>query len=231
MRLPQPPRRGRRDGDPGRVSLRRPPWTLRRLLSAGLAAAAAATALHVLAPAAAPTVAAVVLARDLPSGHVLAPGDLHVLELPVGSLPPGALAAGAVASGAAAGRALAGPAGAGEVVTTARLVGPGLLTGQPAGRVAAPVRVADAEAAALAQVGGRVDVMVATDGAAEAQVVATAATVLAVAGAGADAGGLLGGGAARDAGAGGLLVLAVTPGQAADLAAAAGRGPLAITLR
>ncbi len=228
MHLPDLPRRGRarRDADPGRVPLRRPPWTLRRLLSAGLAAAAVAACLHVLAPGAAPTAPAVVLARELPSGHVLTVGDLRVVHLPPRAVPPGALAAGSVT-----GRSLAGPGGAGEVVTDARLVGPGLLTGEPAGRVAAPVRVADAEAAALAQVGGRVDVLVAADGAAQAQVVATAATVLAATGVDAGAGGLLGGGGGADPGAGALLVLAVSAGQAADLAAAARRGPLTITLR
>ncbi len=210
--------------DPGRVPLRRPPWTLRRLLAAGTAAAAVAAGLHVLAPGAPPTSAAVVLTRDLPSGHVLVSGDVRAVRLPRGAVP-----AGALGTGDAVGRALAGPAGLGEVVTAARLAGPGLLTGQPPGRVAAPVRVADAAAAALAEAGSRVDVLVAAEGATSAQVVATDATVLA-ASADADPGGLLAGGGS-DPSSGGLLVLSVTPDQAAGLAAAAGRGPLMITLR
>lgn len=207
------------------MPLRRPPWTLRRLLSAGLAAAAVAAGLHVLAPAPAPTAAVVALSRDLRSGHVLASGDLRTVELP-----PDAVPAGALPLGAAEGRSLAGAARAGEVLTAARVTGPGLLTGQPEGRVAAPVRVADAVAAALAQVGARVDVLVAAEGSPRAEVVATSATVLATGTSGTDPGGLLGSGGAEPS-SGGLLVLAVTPEQATGLAAAAVRGPLSITLR
>jgi hypothetical protein len=53
---------------------------------------------------------------------------------------------------------LAAPLRAGEPVTDVRLVGPGLLAGYP-GAVLAPVRVADAGAVGLLEVGDVVDVV------------------------------------------------------------------------
>lgn len=207
--------------DPRQVRLRRQRIGLRRLASAGLAAAALAGSLQVLAPDPPAGSAAVALARDLPAGAVLAAGDLRAVH--VASAPRGA-----VTLSAATGRVLAAGARAGEVLTDARLAGPGLLTGQPPGLVAAPVRVADPAAAALAFPGDRVDVLLATEARADAEVVVRAVTVLARPSATASGADLLGD--SPDAG-GGLLVLGVSAADAAALAGAGARGPLTITLR
>jgi Flp pilus assembly protein CpaB len=98
------------------------------------------------------TVAVLVAARDLPAGTALAGADLRVAEWPADGLPGGGLAA-------AAGRVLASPLRAGEPVTDARVLGPGLLTGQPAGTVALPIRLADPAAAGVVRAGDRVDVL------------------------------------------------------------------------
>lgn len=214
--------------DPRRVPLRRRRLGPRRLVSAGLAAVALAGALQVLAPRPAAGVPAVVLGRDLPAGARLQTADLRTVQLPAATVPTGAL----TGLGAAAGRVLAAAGRAGEVLTDVRLVGPGLLTGQPPGQVGAPVRVADPAAAVLVAPGDRVDVLLATEGRADAAVVVRAATVLARPLGAATGGGLLGSAdtSAADSG-GGLLVLAVSSAEAAALAGAAARGPLSITLR
>ena len=219
--------------DPRQVPLRRRRPGLRRLASAGLAAGAVACALQVLAPDPPLGIASLVVARDLPAGTTLAAADVQSVLLPAASRP-----SGAVPPGGTTNRVLASGTRAGEVLTDVRLVGAGLLAGQP-GQVAAPVRVADPAAAALAMPGDRVDVLVATQGRPDAEVVVRAATVLAgpaptsdsdllSGGGGLGAGGLGAGGV--DTGGGGLLVLAVESAQAARLAGAAARGVLSITL-
>lgn len=200
----------------------------RRLLSAGLAAASVAVGLGVLAPDPPGGVPVVVAARDLAGGTVLGTDDLDITELPTAVAPDGT----AATTETLVGRTLAGAARRGEPVTDARLVGPGLLgtSEVAAGLVAAPVRLADAAVAALVSVGDVVDVL-ATSAAGPtgadpevARVVAPGARVLAVpAPTGDGLGALTGDGA--------LLVLAVPTDTAADLAAAASRGPLSITMR
>ena len=59
----------------------------------------------------------------------------------------------------ATGRTLAGPIRAGELLTDARVIGPGLLTGQPAGTVAMPIRLGDPVTGTLVRAGDRVDVL------------------------------------------------------------------------
>ena len=77
------------------------------------------------------------------------------------------------------GRVLAGAVRAGEPLTDARLVGPGLTALLPPDLVAAPVRLADLAVAALVRTGDRVDVLAALPDAARAEVVAGGALVLA----------------------------------------------------
>lgn len=206
------------------------------MASAGLAAAAVACAVQVLAPDPPPTRGVVVTAHDLPAGARLDDGNLRLARLP-----PSAVPGGAVDLAGARGRVLAAGARAGEVLTDARLLGPGLLTGQPPGLVGAPVRVADPAAAALVAPGDRVDVLLATEGRSAAQVVVREATVLAAGPRSSSETGLLGGqglggegltsDGLGDGSQGGLLVLAVPAEDAAALAGAAARGPLLITVR
>jgi Flp pilus assembly protein CpaB len=167
-------------------------------------------------------VTVVVAARDLPAGAILGRGDLRTVSLPTGVVPAGA----ARVVSALLGRTIAGPVRRGETVTDARLVGPGLTAGLgPQESSAVPVRLADAEAAALVRPGDRVDVLGTpvdaagvAGGATDAVGVATGVRVLAV----------LRGGKAAD---GVVLVVAATPAAARRLAGAAARHRLTVTVR
>ncbi len=143
----------------------------RRLIAAALTAVAALGALRTLAPPPAETVAVLVAARDLPSGSLLADDDLVPRDWPADLLPRRAAAA-------PTGRVLAAPIGRGEVVTDARLVGPGLALAQP-GETIVPVRLPDAGMGALLRAGDEVDLLATDPGTGEASVVARDVTVLA----------------------------------------------------
>lgn len=222
--------RRRPDGAALRSAARRLAFRHRRPLAAVLAFAAVLAGVSAVRPAPEPSRVVVVAARDVPAGARLTAGDLATVTMPVRWAPPAVLAATAAAEG----RVALGPLAAGEPLTPTRLVGgdraaaggsgsPAL----PAGLVAAPVRVADAGAAALVSAGDTVDVVAATeaDSGPLAQVVAREVRVLAVPrrSAGSGGGGLLAGSSDTTAGAGGgsLLVLAVTPPTALALARAA----------
>lgn len=246
-----------RTRDPGWAPLRRYRPGRRRLAAAGLAAGSFAAGLQVLAPRPAVGEPVVVAARDVPPGAVLAAGDLLLVRRPPGVLPAGAV----VDPSAAVGRTLGSGMRSGEALTDARLVGPGLLAGRPPGEVAAPVRIADGEAAALLRAGDRVDVLLASgddglggpagasgsggpgsshDSAATREsssaggAVPRARTVVRRATVLArPSGGSEGGGLLPEAdpSSGGLLVLAVKEREAAALAEAAALGPLSVVLR
>jgi Flp pilus assembly protein CpaB len=196
-----------------RHDLRRALSRHRVLLSAGLAAGSVATAVTALSPAAAPTTAVVVAARDLSAGVPLRDDDLQTVDLPARAVPSGALDDPA----AVVGRLVAGPVRAGEPLTDVRLLGAALLP--PGPEVAAPVRVAERATAALVRAGDVVDVLsAAPDGRAAAATVVTAVRVLSVPL------------ADDDAGEGALLVLAATRPAAARLAAAAVTGRLSVVV-
>jgi Flp pilus assembly protein CpaB len=116
------------------------------------------------------------------------------------------------------GRVLAGAVRAGEPLTDARLVGPGLTALLPPGQVAAPVRLADLAVAGLVRTGDRVDVLAAPPDAEQAEVVAAGALVLAAPG------------SEQADPAAGLLLLAVDAATAARLAAAATTATLTVSL-
>lgn len=159
-------------------AVRGPGWrrlALARRIGAGLLA----TAALVLALAPADRgVPVVVAARDVTPGATLAAADLTVRQWPRGQVPAGAL--GEVA--AAEGRVLVGAARAGEPLTDVRLAGSELaarLDGTP-DAAAVPVRLADADVAALLVPGSRVDVVTLGASADEPVVLARDAAVLAV---------------------------------------------------
>jgi Flp pilus assembly protein CpaB len=157
-----------------------------------------------------------VAATDLPAGTVLATRDLTVARLPPEFAPRGA----SPAPGPLVGRVLAGGVRAGEPLTDARLVGPGLTALLPDGQVAAPVRLADLAVAALVRTGDRVDVLATAPDSASAEVVADGVVVLAAAH-GADS---------VDDPAAGLLLIAVDDATAARLAAVATTDTLTVSL-
>ena len=118
-----------------------------------------------------PTSTVLTAARDLPAGTILAADDLVRVEFAPDSVPTGVLPRPA----AAVGRTTTGPIRAGEALTNARLVAPGLLTGYP-GRVAAPVRIGDADTVRLLRVGDRIT-LIAADPQGEVAPVEVAAAV------------------------------------------------------
>ncbi len=200
--------------------LRRAATWHRRLLAAGLAAAAVAVGLQVLRPPPPPTVEVLAAARDIDAGAALVAGDVVALTLPSDAVPSGALDPAADVIG----RAVAGPIRAGEAITDVRLVGPALVAGLGEGLVATPVRVADAGTAGLVRPGDRVDVLATPVGqdttGLPSRIVAAEVVVIAVPGA--DGAGFV---------EGALLVLATTPEEAAGLAAATVTDRLSLTLR
>lgn len=183
----------------------------RVLLASGLAAAAVASGLSAVVPAAEPTVAVLTAANDLAAGAVVGPQDLVPARFPPGLVPDGALSTVAQA----AGRLVAGPVRRGEPLTDVRLLGAGLLP--PGAQVAVPVRLAEPATGALVRAGDTVDVLAAApEGGESARLVAADLAVLSVP-------------ALDDAsGEGALLVLAASRPAAARLAAAAVDGRLSV---
>ncbi|HSI92190.1 MAG TPA: SAF domain-containing protein [Jiangellaceae bacterium] len=190
----------------------------RRLLAAGLAAAAVALIIHAAQPTPPATTPVLVAARDLPGGATLTDADLATADVLPETVPDGALPD--VSAGL--GRLLAGPVRAGEPITDVRLTGPSLVDGWGDDLVAVPVRIADPGVVTMVRPGDRIDLIAASmDGHTEAGVLAAQVPLLAVP-APAD-GGLLADGA--------LLVVAVPIEQAAALAQAAVTSRLSVALR
>ncbi|PSL04595.1 Flp pilus assembly protein CpaB [Haloactinopolyspora alba] len=186
----------------------------RRLLAGGLAAAAVALAVEAASPPAPDQEKVTVAERDLAGGTTITADDLTTASMPPDAVPGGVLGDDAV------GRVLAGPVRAGEAITDRRVLGPGLLRGWGSGLVATPIRLADPGAAAYLRHGDRIDVLgTALNGAGRTDVVASGVPVLARATGDDDT-----------AATGALLMVAATPGQAADLAAAAVSSRLSFTL-
>lgn len=202
--------------------LRRAAQWHRRLLAAGLAAAAVAFALSALKPPPPAQVSVVVAARDLPGGTTLTGLDVAHRLWPTNAVPESAL----TITGSAVGRLLASAIRAGEPLTDVRLLGPALLGSLRSGQVAAPVRVADPTAVTLLHAGDLIDVLAANPGdsvasGARAAVVAAAVRVIAVP-------------VPRDtasASEGALVVLAVDDATALDLARASVNARLSVLLR
>lgn len=238
-------RTGRLPALPWRAAARR--WrrliaVRRRLILAGLVALAVTFGLRALAPPPAPSVAVTVAAMDLPAGHVITQGDVHRVAWRSGTAPSGLVQH-------AVGRSLASPLRRGEPITDARLVGPGLLIGQSAGRRAMAVRVTE-PTAGMVRPGDRIDLVAGPSTAAElpgemakADVIAEGVLILATpsgtaAQPGPDGAGV---GAFGDAGAGAgqvgsgdsgeVLVVAVDLDTATRLAAVSGARSLSVVLR
>jgi Flp pilus assembly protein CpaB len=218
-------RRGRRRVSLARLGARLGGWPRRVLVVMLLLTAALLVAVRPHPPVqeaapVAPTAEVVVAARDLAAGTVLTAADLRLAALPDSVVPAGVVRrpAGLI------GQRAAGPVRRGEPVTDVRVVGPGLAAGLAAGETAVPVRLSDAESAALVRPGDRVDVLGTaaeadgTPGTGDAVEVAAAVRVLAVLG-------------SRDAADGVVLVVAATPPTARRLAGAAARHRLSVSVR
>jgi pilus assembly protein CpaB len=164
------------------------------------------------------TAAVLVAVHDLDPGVTLRPADVAVRRWPVADVPGGALHEPAEVDG----QVLAGAARAGEPLTDLRLVGPGLASRASAEPEVArvPVRLADADVAGLLYPGAAVDVVAAAEPAGAPTVLASAAVVLAVLPAQADA--------ARR---GRLVLVALPRAVATRVAGASLAQPVTVTLR
>lgn len=174
-------------------------------------------ALSALAPPQPETASALVAARTLSSGSLVAEDDLRVVDMPVDLVPEGALAD----PSEVVGRTLTAALTTGSVVTTASTLSGREGVAGPDERLV-PFRVPDATTAALLQVGDRISVVGATvDGGAVD--LATGVRVAALPAA-ADSGSLGGGES------GALVVVAADAQTAATLAAASTQMRMAIVL-
>lgn len=219
-------RGGQRGGAPSgyRRSWRELVALYRRPLAACLAAVSVAAALAVLAPEHAEVRSVVVAVRDLPAGSVVREESLEVRELASGAVPQDA----STNIEEVVGGQLAVPLAAGSPVPAASLVGPGLLTGTASGTVAVPLRPADPQTVALLSPGQLVDVVLSEgngyEQAVESRVIASSVPVLWVPTAD-DAGAWPGSEAAP-----GMVVVAASQRDSADLAGAASRGRIFLLL-
>jgi Flp pilus assembly protein CpaB len=197
-----------------RRAVRRTFLARRRPLAAGCAAIAVIATVHAVRPSPGHLVAVTVAARDLPAGTVLSQDDLVVRGYPPGTAP-------AESDPRAVGRTLAAPVRRGEPVTDVRLVGPSLVAAYP-GRVALPVRIADAAAVALLRVGDHVDLVAADPRRGRATYAAVDLPVLALPSADDDhaSAGLTGR----------LVVVAATPSDVDEIAGAAATDLLSVVI-
>ena len=186
----------------------------RRPLSAGLAGVAVLAVIETLAPATPELRPVVVAAHDLPAGVVLSAVDVRVVEVPPAVVPAGA----STSADEVLGHLVAGPLRAGEALTDRRILGRSLLAGYPRGLVAAPIRISDADVIGLLAVGDRIDVYAARRDTTFADRVVAGAQVVTLPR------------PSSDHQEGALVVLAVTPDQAAALAQASATAPLSLTL-
>lgn len=199
----------------------------RRLAAAVLVSLALTLVVVRLGPPQGRTVPVVTAAAALPAGTVVSSEHLAVAAYPRGLAPEGAVADPAELVG----RTLAGAAGAGQALTAAALVGPGLLTGQPDGITAVTLRIDDPGVLRQVRAGDYVDVVHLPDAAAadEQQVLGRGLPVLWVAAGAAGAeGDLFAAPAGTDEE--GLLVVGAPHARAAQLAGAAGAGRTTVVL-
>ncbi|AXJ08208.1 SAF domain-containing protein [Arthrobacter sp. PM3] len=197
----------------------------RRLIAALLLCVAAGVTVQQLTPAPAQTVAAFAAAADLPAGKTVEPGDVSRISVPPGLVPSGSPAGEA----AFVGKQLAAPLRAGQLLTDAQILGPGLLAGSPPGSAAVPLRMADPASIQLVSPGQLINVVL-TGGngfeqPGESRILAESVPVLWTSGHGGSPGPWLAG-ADTD----GLIVVAAGPGQARDLAGASTQGKLYFVL-
>lgn len=186
-----------------------------------LAAACAALAVLLLALAVRPTAGdaspIVTAAADLPAGSVLSADDLSAVAYPIALVPSGAV----TDPHDIVGRTLAGPISAGEPLTVTRLV---FSEPRADGLQTVPVRLADAETAALLTPGSVVDIVRPRGDVGD--VVAEGALVVTVPRP--DDGRVFG---ASSRSAGSLIVVATDRRTAIALAAVGSRGGLGVVIR
>ncbi|HEY5821402.1 MAG TPA: RcpC/CpaB family pilus assembly protein, partial [Propionibacteriaceae bacterium] len=202
---------------------RRRPWRSltrafswhRRKLAVVAAVAAVLLGISATNPEGPPTLRVVRATSQLMGGATLASADLELADVVEDEAPDGAL----LDPADVVGKVVAAPIARGQVLTELAVVGP---AGVSPGKVVAPLRLADADLAALLKPGERVDVLVADQQTTKAAVVASAVRVVAVpAMANPD----------QQTQAGALVLVEVDPGQAAALAQASVSGSITVIWR
>jgi len=169
--------RARSRGRPPRrplLSLGRAVSWHRRKLAVLAALAAVLTGLAGAAPDGPPTLSVVRATSELPGGTRIAGADLELAHVVAADAPRGALTDPAEAVG----QLLAAPVVEGQIITPAALTTARAVTSR--GRVVAPLRLADADLAALLRPGDHVDVIAADPQSAQADVVAHGVRVVTV---------------------------------------------------
>jgi pilus assembly protein CpaB len=158
---------------PFRALVRAASWH-RRKLAVVAAVAAVLTGITAASPPDPPTVRVVRAVAQLDGGAVLDSGDVRLVALPRDAVPERAL----TAIDAAVGQSLTGPIAAGQVLTDLD-TGSGRRSVR-AGRLLAPLRLADADVAAVLAVGDLIDVIAADAQAGRASVIASSIRVVRV---------------------------------------------------
>jgi Flp pilus assembly protein CpaB len=159
----------------------------------------------------------VVAARSIPGGTMVVAGDLRLVRLPLSMLPDGAFSDPA----AVIGHTVVVPAQERSILTPAILLESGAQVG--VGKVALPVRFAEAAALPLLRVGAHIDVLGAAANGSDYGVVASDVRVVAIPAP--SEGGVLGG--SQNA----LVLVEVDSAQAAAIAAAASVSAVSFALR
>ncbi len=230
-------------------------WRARIPLTVLTGLVGAVVVVDALRPAPEPHTTVLVSARALEAGTVLDAGDVRAVRWPERLAPEGASGGAAAVDhargapeasaqgtsvspgegdgggsepGSVVGRSLAVAVPAGMPLLAGVLAGEEWWGGAPPGSVAAPVRLSDAELAGLLRTGDRVDVYAASVEGGAAERLAHRALVLAGPSAAEPAAGGLFGGAATSAS--GLVLVAVTSGEAAGLAGHAASSVLSVVL-
>lgn len=164
-------------------------------------------------------------ARDLPAGASLKESDFTRVDVAAEL----ALSTSVDDVATLVGRQLASPLHKGQTLTESNLLGPGLLTGTPAGSVAVPLRMADPSSIQLLSPGQLVTVVLTASGSydesRQSQVLAGPVPVLWTSTQGGKAGEWLGTSDTE-----GLVVVAANPQQAEKLAGASTQGKLFFVL-
>ena len=189
----------------------------RRWFAAVFAAIAALAVLNTLSGAEASGAPTVVAARSIPGGTTVAAGDLRLVRVPPSLLPDGAFGDPA----AVIGHTVVIPVPERSILSRDILVESGALVS--VGKVALPVRFADAAALPLLRVGAHIDVLGAAANGSDYGVVAADVRVVAIPAP--SEGGVLGGSQ------NGLVLVEVDSTQAAAIAAAASVSAVSFALR
>ncbi|MET0693439.1 MAG: SAF domain-containing protein [Propionibacteriaceae bacterium] len=195
----------------------------RRKLAVVAAMAAVLTGVNAALPPDPPTVTVLRATTQLPGGAVLSAGDVSRARVPADTAPEGAIEE----MTSAVGQTLTAPVARGQMITALDLV-PARRNVRP-GHVVAPLRLADADLAALLQVGDAVDVVAADTEAPAAAVVAKAVRVVALPRP--EESSSVGGGGGSSGLSGALVLVEVDSKTATSLAQAAVTATLSVVLR